>query len=339
MNKLTQTITGTKALSLMPSLGTIIQPAFLDKYVIPESFYDVYFRTLQSKKYPLLRPTLAAAKAGKIKLFNTSDPIDPSNKMVNLPSYFSTFVFKDAKGDFVSYVNASAKAGYQRNKAGEAISNSLDENATYAYLQSGATARIMRKFDTELTNNVKFVSVLSDIFSGLISTCIDVMYPIGGNTNSYVILVFLTIMYFLQVHIGYTPEQALSVAMKVKTVDPTVIKNNCVCYAESFGSGSDIQSGPVSIKMSNILDYFKALEKEFPFIKKDSINLRTLESLIVQRFGQPALLMPEHSASFVNMIQNAFLMSRIYKDNYIKSLIRPSDIQTINQILLVTSGE
>ena len=34
MNKLTQTITGTKALSLMPSLGTVIQPAFLDKYVI-----------------------------------------------------------------------------------------------------------------------------------------------------------------------------------------------------------------------------------------------------------------------------------------------------------------
>ena len=165
------------------------------------------------------------------------------------------------------------------------------------------------------------------------------MYPIGGNTNSYVILVFLTIMYFLQVHIGYTPEQALSIAMKAKTVDSSVIKNNCICYAESFGSSSDIQSGPVSIKMTSILDYFKALEREFSFIKKDSINLRTLESLIVQRFGQPALLMPEHSASFVNMIQNAFLMSRIYKDNYIKSLIRPSDIQTINQILLVTSGE
>lgn len=325
MNKLSQTIVGTTALKAMPSLASMIRPEVLDKYVIPDSFYDVYFRTLKTKKHVLLNPAIEMAKSGKIKFFNSSDPLDPKNKPIAFPNYFSVFVFKNQKGEYVSYVNAAAKAGYRRDKSGEAIGTSLDENSVQLYLIMGAAARILADKDKELTNNTKFVSLCAEMHAKLMNICIDTLYPISGDTRKFIILNFLSIMYFLQFHARYTVEQALPLALKAKTVDSTIIKTDSI----TFASGN--------LKMTSIVDFLKILEHEFSFIKKGSIDLRALETTVVMRFGQPAILFLEHFQSFINMIESVDLMGRIYKDKYTKNQFRPTDIANLNQILLVAS--
>ena len=67
--------------------------------------------------------------------------------------------------------------------------------------------------------------------------------------------------------------------------------------------------------------------------------IATITTTAITKYGQPSILFPEHFQSFLIMIESVDLMSRIYKDKYIKSQFRPTDISTINQILLVASGE
>lgn len=327
MNKLSQTVTGGQVFKLMPSLMNVVNPVAFEKYLVPESFYDVYYKILQSKKHLLLRPAINYAKAGKIKFFNASDPIDPRIKSVEIPNYIPVFIFKDKSGESVAYVNVSAKAGYRRNSAGEAIGISLDENSVHYYLTIGAAAKILADNDKDITNNTKFVTLCAEMYSKLICLCIDSVYPIGADTRKFIILNFLTILFFLQFHAGYTLEQALPLALKARTVDPLIIKSDSSTYANG------------NLKMRSFQEFCDVLESEFTFIKKGSISLRSITTTAITKYGQPSILFPEHFQSFLIMIESVDLMSRIYKDKYIKSQFRPTDISTINQILLVASGE
>ena len=74
MNKLSQTLTFQRISKALPSLKEQLNPANFPKYTIPINYYDSYFNIIGVKKYPLVQPTIKAAKAGKIRLLNHSDP-------------------------------------------------------------------------------------------------------------------------------------------------------------------------------------------------------------------------------------------------------------------------
>lgn len=329
MNKLSSTKVCQQAFKLLPGMTAILRPDILEKFVIPDSYYDIYYRTLASKKYTLIRPTLEMARTNKVKLINTAEPYDNSTKPFLMPPYFTCFAFKNAKNEVISYVNAAARAGYVKDKrTGEILGTTLDENSTYAYLQTGAVAKIISEHEDSLKNNIKFLQSSAEIYALLINLCIDKMYPISGDYDKFTILNFLTAVFFLQYQVGLSVDRAIKTALTLKTVDPTIITNSCRLFSDES-----------SLIMKSVDDFFVAIEKEFPFVKEGTINLRTLSTAVVEKYGNTAIFSIEHFQSFINMIQHVSLASRIYKDTYMRKLISPSLIKNIDQALLIASGE
>lgn len=330
MNKLSSTKIYGEIMTVMPSIKQKINVASLEKYVIDQSYYDWIFKPIQSKKYPLIRPTLKYAKEGRIKLFNMSDPKDMNDKSILLPDYFSCFAFKSLDNkETVSYVNSSKKIGYYRNKTTKEINGltRIDENSIYAFLQTGATSIILSENDEEITNNIKMVSLCAELYSTLYGSCIAVDYPISGDRDYYIILNFILACCFLQIQAEYPVDRAISIALKLKNVEQSVILSDCKSVRDS------------KLEMKNINDLIMVLENEFNFIRKGSISPRSIVSKSMTKYGSASFMSLEHFQSFLNMIQNAHLLSNMYNDKSIRNDSPIRLVQDINQILLSISGE
>lgn len=333
MNKLTSSATFNEAMTLLPRIHDIIMnPPILDKYVIPDTYYSDYYKILLNKKYPLVRPTIKLAKEGKIKLFSTSYTSDKLLRKEELvmPSYFTSFQFGTKNGDIVSYVNATKKLGLRIDKkTGEPDGTMTgNENDIYNYLQCGATGYIVAKYSNDLSNNVKFVNVCTEMYEELISLAIDSISGINGKTDSYNILKFLIGMYFLQVLIGKSADKAVSIALSLKITNPAIINTECRCLLDGY------------LEMKSTDDFIKAINHEFSkFVKPGDITLRSITMAMNNRYGQSAMFAFDHFLSFLNLVQQEYLMSGIYKDLNVKKYVAPTLIQSVNQILLVTYGD
>ena len=116
----------------------------LPKYIIPQQFYETYFNIMAVKKYPLVQATIKAAKQGRIKLLNHSDPKDLSLKAYVMPDGISCITTPPSPGKpSIALVNAYKKTGYIRNADKEAIALKINEVALYSYLQTGYVATIL----------------------------------------------------------------------------------------------------------------------------------------------------------------------------------------------------
>lgn len=328
MNKLTSTQTFKDIMKATPNLIRMISPDMLNKYVIPLSFYEDKFKALSTKKYALVRPTLKAAKANKIHLFNFSDPFNSQEESSVMPDYYTAFgyVIRDGKGS-QTWVNAAKKTGYMRNSDKEPVALRTNETALYAYLQTGYTSLLLLEHDAEITNNIKLQTYLAEFYGTLMSYVFDRIYPISGELDSYTRLTFLCALYYLQVMAGYDLKKALNIAIKLKNVDAVTVAEKSRAFAEA------------SIEMKNFDDLIKSLEIEFPFIKKGSMTLRSIVAATARQFGPSSIFAVEHSQSFINMIQSVGLKANFYRDDVISKLIPSVHVDEVNRILLLISGE
>lgn len=328
MNKLSSSEMFKAVMKQFTSLGNILSYNVLRKYVIPTEYYDFKFKSLATVKHVLARPSIRLAKEGKIQLINFSDPVNLADPAMILPDYFTCVAITDEKKNKTMYVNAMKRSGFVRNtKTKDIEALKLDEVSLYAYLQCGATAYLLATKDEEITNNTKFVSNCAEIYTGLVSRSIDAAYPFGGETSMYIILSFLTAMYFIQVHAGYTVERAIPLAMKLKIIDETVIWNQCRTYANS------------DLKMTSFADLCSIIEREFKHAKAGAITLRTVQDKFIRTYGSGALFAIEHFQSFLNMVQMADLGVGLYNDKMIRDRVPKILIDGVNQVLLSYSGD
>ena len=209
MNKLSSTLTFASIVGSLPSLKEQLNPKNFPKYTIPMTYYESYFNILSMKKYPLVPATLKAAKEGKIKLLNHSDPLNFSDKKSILPDSLSTVALPLPGNKVEIYVNAAKKTGYVRNADKEAIGLKTNETSLYSYLQSGFISYILAIKDAEVTNNIKLHTLLAEFYGDLIGKVIDRQYPITGEADSYTRLMFLLALYYFQVMCGYDLEKSI----------------------------------------------------------------------------------------------------------------------------------
>jgi hypothetical protein len=331
MNTLANTQLFRAAIEKHPQLKNVFNSEMLEKYAIPDSFYNHYYKIFQSKKYPLTRYMLQLAKEDRIRLVNFIDPIDLKLKPIILPPYFTCLGGRTDNGKkLVIYANAIKKAGFKRNTKTQEIERlDIDEMSLLGYLYSATIAHIITTKSIILENNIKFVSLCAEIYAILLNRCISSkQYPIGSTMNEYTRLNFITALFFLQTFIGYNVERAVKTALALKVVDKLVIENECVIY------------GHGELTISNFDAFINAIEKEFSYIRPGTITLRTLSYQFDSLYGETALFALEHFQSFINMIINAFIGTNLYHDLFIKKSIASNLINNIEQAFLnATQGE
>lgn len=308
-------------------IGGVLTPQSFLNYEIPSSFYDSWYNPLSAKKYPLLRPTLKAAKEGKIHLFNFADPKNPSAKPIIIHPSLSAFLGYNQKKDIVSFVNAAEKSGFIRNGDKEAVGLKIDENHLYGYLQTGYTAILLAKKDSEITNNIKLQSDMAEIYASLLSKVIDGIYPISAELDAFPRLVFLCALFYLQFMAGYPEDKAVTVALKLRTVDPIVVGNKS--RALELGQ----------IKMTKFDDFLAALKAEFQFINLKDFGLREIASSWTKKYGPASFFAIEHFQTLLNLVQHVGLRTNVYADYNLTRIIPQTLIVDVNKILLLISNE
>lgn len=327
MNKLSQTLTFQRISKALPSLKEQLNPVNFPKYTIPINYYDSYFNIIGVKKYPLVQPTIKAAKAGKIRLLNHADPYNFNDKKSILSDALSTLIVPTKDGDVSVYVNAMKKTGYVRNVDKEPVGLKINEVSLHAYLQSGYISYLFAKKDNEITNNIKLQTLLAEFYASAMSYVIDKLYPISGEADATTRLNFLLGMYYLQVMCGYDFEKALKVALTIKTVDPVIVGSQSKAFQSE------------QLVMKDFEDFIKSFLVEFPFVKKDSITLHAVVGAVQKYYGSSAMYAVEHSQSFMNMIMHARFGSGIYMDKSITGRVPSPLVKNVESILLLISGE
>ncbi len=296
----------------------------LPKYIIPQQFYETYFNIMAVKKYPLVQATIKAAKQGRIKLLNHSDPKDESIKHYVMPDCISCITTPpNPNKPTIALVNAIKKTGYIRNADKEAVGLKVNEVALYSYLQTGYVATLLAEKDQAVTNNVKLHTLLAEMYSSMFSRIIDQIYPITGEDGSYTRLSFLLCLFYYQFMCGLDDVTALKLSMRVKTVDPAEVSAN----SKVFASGN--------VKMSKFDDFISAFMREFPFIRQGSVTLRLIIGKTIKQYGAGAMFTLEHFQSFLNMIQCVGLRSGMYNDAMIAKIVPSNLIKDVDKILLL----
>ncbi len=327
MNKLSNCELFQAYKSFKKDIGDVLTPQSFIKYEIPSSFYDSWYNPLSAKKYPLLRPTLKVAKEGRIHLFNFADPRVSSAKPIMIHPSISAFLGLNPKKEIISFVNAAEKSGYIRNSDKEVVGLKIDENHLYGYLQTGYTAILLGTKDKEITNNVKLQSNMAEIYATLLSKVIDGIYPISAELDAYPKLVFLCALFYLQFMAGYPEDKAVSVALKLKTVDPIIIGNK----SRALEVGQ--------IKMNNFNDFLAALKAEFQFINLNDFGLREVASSWTKKYGPASFFAIEHFQTLLNLVQHVGLKTGLYADYNLTRTIPQILINDVNKILLLISNE
>lgn len=327
MNKLSSTLTFASIVGSLPSLKEQLNPKNFPKYTIPMTYYESYFNILSMKKYPLVPATLKAAKEGKIKLLNHSDPLNFSDKKSILPDSLSTVALPLPGNKVEIYVNAAKKTGYVRNADKEAIGLKTNETSLYSYLQSGFISYILAIKDAEVTNNIKLHTLLAEFYGDLIGKVIDRQYPITGEADSYTRLMFLLALYYFQVMCGYDLEKSIKVALDVKTVDKVIVG----AKSRAFAAGK--------LAMKDFNDFLECFMIEFPFVKRSEVTLRAIVAGVMRTYGTSAMFVVEHFQSFLNMIESVSARSMLYRDDVISKTIPSTLIKNVEKTLLLISGE
>jgi hypothetical protein len=327
MNTLSSTFLFKTIIKEYPKLREIFKANVIENYVIPDSYYNHYYKIFQNKKYPLTKYMLQMAKEGRIGLINFSDPANIKLKSIVLFPYFTCLSSHNSSGKRVVYANAMVKAGYKRNvRTQEIESLKIDEVSLFGYLYSAAIAYIISTKSLVLENNTGFVIECAEVYTMLLTRCIsNKQYPIGSSMNEYTRLNFVTACYFLQSLIGYDVERAVNTAFKLRIVDKNIIRNECVLYNHE------------ELVLSSFETYIHSLEKEFSYIRPGSMTIRAISYNFTQLYGAVAFFALEHFQSFINMIINSNLGTNIYRDIAIKKGIYTGIIDTIEQALLVAS--
>ena len=154
MNKLSNCELFNAYKSFKPDILKMLNPQTFSNYEIPSAFYENWYNTLSTKKYPLVRPTLKAAKNNLIHFFNFADPINSSAKPTIIHPSLSAFLGMNNKKEVISFVNVSDKSNIIRNSDKEPVGLKIDENHLYGYLQTGYTAILLNKKDAEILQHL-----------------------------------------------------------------------------------------------------------------------------------------------------------------------------------------
>jgi hypothetical protein len=315
------------ALEQYPELRNVFNPKVLESYAIPDSYYNHYFKIFLNKKYLLTKYMLQLAKTGNVRLVNFADPENLKLKAIILPPSFSCIAGPAAVGKMAIYANAIKRAGYRRNtKTGEVETLKIDEMSLFGYLYSATIAYIILTKSTILENNVKFISCCTEFYVTLVNRCISSkQYPIGSNMNDYTRLNFISALFFLQAMVGYNVERAVTIALKLRVIDEQVIKNESVVYTHG------------DFIITNFDMFIAAIEKEFPYIRPGTLNLRTISYNFRSLYGEAATFAVEHFQSFINMIMNAHLGTNLYNDLTIKKGLASNLMGSLDQAFLAAS--
>lgn len=299
---------------------TALRPDMLAKYSIPYEFYSDKIKSLQTKSYTLLKPTLEAAKQGKVKLFNFADPLDRSLKSQTVPFYFTTLIGANANGTHSAYVNSEAKGGFEPPK--NPIMYKIDENALYAYLQTGWCALIVYDKDTIVTNDTTLTTYCAEAYSSLMANILNEIYPVSAELDGFQKTAFIFAMFFFQFHCGYSVEKALNLVQHIRSIEFSTIKERCKIYANQ------------DLAMTSYSECRDRLVQEFPFIHPEQISIRTVTGQIIKRCGKNAMFVPEHFQSFLNMIEAVDLRANFYFDKYVRRCCPDVIVDKINERLL-----
>jgi hypothetical protein len=320
MNRLSSTIMYglMKDTPIFKDLNAVMNPKVIEKYKVNKIWYDHYLKIFKGYKYPLAKAVVELAEADKIILINAGDPEDQKTQIYNIQPFVPATVFKTSEGT-TCCVNISHRAKYIRNKiSGEIESLKISERELYTFLQTAAACYIVNIKDEELTNNTKFAKICAEIYTTILSRCINKTYPISAEREDMIVLNFYCAIYCLQVMFGYSEEKSIAYAYTLKNVDKNVVDTNCKLINDS-------------LIMYDMNDFIRIVENEFDYIRKGAITYRNLLLMFNKMYGQNSFFAMEHFFSFFTMIEQSSMRIGMYADGQLDNIVKPylKDIETL----------
>lgn len=320
MNRLSSTMMYSlmKDTPIFKDISTVMNPKNIGKYKVDKVWFEHYLKIFKGYKYPLAKAVIELAEKEKIILINAGDPEDITVPVYNLQPFVPATVLKTTEG-VTCCVNVSHRAKYIRNKvSGEIESFKLSERELYTFLQTAASCYILNTKEDDLTNNTKFAKTCAELYTSILSRCINKTYPISSEREQMIVLNFYCAIYCLQVMFGYDEEKAIAYAYTLKNVDKSIVETNCKLINES-------------LVMKDMNDFIRIVEEEFEYIRKGSITYRNLLLMFNKMYGQNSFFAMEHFFSFLTMVQQSSMRIGMYADAQLDNVVKPylKDIETL----------
>lgn len=279
----------------------------LEPYRVPKEYYSHFFVTFRNYRHSLAKYVLDNLKSERIIPIIFRDPIQPAEK-ITIPYPICTFLKMEEK-TIVSYVDLSEQAKFFRDKSNsrETTGLNIDELFFYSYCQTAALNLILKDYSAKILNT-KIPKLVSELYSIMLTKCIDAKYSISINRTNTDILRYLCASYCLQHMFEMDSARASKMALDSKLLDKeSVIQNSKVILREQF-------------EMKTIMDFVNYIMVEFPTVKKGALPFRTLVLIYNKMYGYNTSFSLEHGFSFINMILTSRMQLKFFSDMYINKV-------------------
>lgn len=290
--------------SLIKTLQEVSQN--IDKYLIEMNMYDFIVKSMRSYKYPLSKMVVSATLKGEIRPLLLADPKDPKDKQIYLPSAIPSFSTMDGKHGFV---DISPRAGYDRNKLKLPENLKVKEVELYTYLNMAFIDAYTKRHSGLIDRSNVIGKNTAIAYSRLFSRCIDRTYPISAKPEKFNISIFLSSVFCLVQFFNYKIEDAINFTFSTGISKRTDIESDCKVLREG------------KMDFNNLSSFIDIYSYEFEeYIKKNSLNIRTLVNLYQKMYGANSWFALEHGTTFLNMI--LCVPIGLYNDKFISKTIK-----------------
>lgn len=335
-----------KVFQLSPIISTLDQ--WIGKYTIDRDKYDYLVQICKTYKYQLSKEVVSCLERNEIIPFNSQDPKNPEDKLMNIPTSISSLSGFDKNKKVVTYVDTSMRASYTRNKLNKEIeAYSINEKDFYTSMQRGYVARKLIVGNAALSSSPNFIRAVMNSYARLMAKPISAVYGTGAKAEWMNKLYYITCVFCLQNFFNYEIERAKTFALSMPGLSKTYIVEESKIYnrdsskIDMRSSTDPIERGKLVLANSNngvpvypIDIYVELLKSEFEEMRTGKIEYRSILDRFTSMYGQNSMTSIEHCESFINMIITSEMKCGIYNDRGIFDIAK-DDIKTICTILTI----
>lgn len=336
-----------KVFQLTPIISTLDN--WIGKYTVDRDKYDYLIQICKTYKYQLSKDVVTCLERNEIIPFNSQDPKDPSEKLINIPTSISSLSGFNKNHKVVTYVDTSMRAGYARNKVNKEIEAfSISEKDFYCSMQRGFVARKLIVDNASLSTSPNFIRSVMNSYARLMAKPISAVYGTGAKAEWMNKLYYITCVFCLQNFFNYEIERAKTFALSMPGLTKAFIIEECKLYnrdsskIDMMSSSDPIERGKKVIAGSNngipvypVDIYVELLKSEFDEMRTGKIEYRSILDRFTSMYGQNSMTSIEHCESFVNMILTSELKCGIYNDRGIYDIAK-DDVKTISTLLAMS---
>lgn len=289
---------------LMGVKEALSDPDLVKNFAVPFPLYEHFMQNFRGFKYPLSKFVIEATKNKTIvPILMAESNVKTLKGLDRFPISVPCFRLADN----VTYANISPRASYLWDKNGNPIFLKITDREFYSFMQSALIFRIFGLYDAKISSNLQLVKSLAEIYTILLSKCIDKTYPIAADRSDLAGVQYLCAKFFLDYCMEIPGERADTIIGKIRTIDKSMVMN-------SLGGTESIPT------IESVDQFVELLKDKFPYLRKESVTFKTLVTQFTSMYGSNAVFALEQPFAFAHMIFMSNMRIGMYNDRVIDNV-------------------